>query len=103
MMAHPKIGRVRAYLEFEFPGLTIEEREHFKREAWLFQVGRDDPRERYRALVPRDFLDDNDIPEDQVEGTLRAWHLAEEMRKAGGDYVTVDTDGLKERIPPNEL
>ena len=96
-MSHPKIGRTRAYLESEFPGLTIVEEESVPRDSFLLTVRRAEPRETHRALVTREFL--NDTPEDQIEGTLRAWHLAEEMRRAEGDSVVVASDGLKGLIP----
>lgn len=100
-MRHPNSIHVRAYLKSAFPGWSLRDGERVPRDSYWFTVEKIQTHETHRALVAREFLDD--IPSYQIETTLGAWRVAEEMRQAGQDFVLVSTSGAKGRIRRNDL
>jgi hypothetical protein len=98
---HPNSVHVRTYLKSAFPGWSLRDGERAPRDSYWFTVEKIQTRETHRALVARGFLDD--VPSNQIETTLGAWRVAEEMRQAGGDFVLVSNSDARGRIPRNEL
>lgn len=79
------ISAAEAYLQAEFPNRAVEEFTDPRRGGWGFRVG-----ERGTAAVVADeFLEDTEPA--RVDGLLRGWALAADMRRAGGDMVVLVT------------
>jgi hypothetical protein len=96
-----RLLHIRAYLESSFSGWVIRDGKHVPRDSYWFVVENTKTHETHRALVSEVFLEET--PPNQIEETLSQWRLAEEMRRAGEDFVIVSTLGAQERIPRNKL
>jgi hypothetical protein len=86
-----KITAVRAYLQAEFPGYSIQEQYDSQLKALSFRVS--DQGSTYHALVTHEFLDHHEA---QVIGTkLARFTLAEHLRDLPSQPIIVTNGGLE--------
>lgn len=86
-----KVSIVRRYLAARFPDTTIVEAANSAGTSQIFYV-LENTLIRYRAAVTREVLDD--LSEAELEEFLAAHRLAERMREAAPNRVTLTKQGV---------
>lgn len=90
MMNAEKIAAVRAYLEAEFPGCTIEDWYEAGRKSQSFRVVKGQLH--HLATVSGEFMEDRDAAD--IGPALTGFLLAEHLRDLGTTRVLVGNEGL---------
>jgi hypothetical protein len=91
VIAQEKAAAVRAYLQAEFPGCSIEDWYAPERKIFCFKVS--GPGATYHAFVSPEFLDGHEAP--GIGPKLARFTLAEHLRDLPSQPVLVTKNGLE--------
>ena len=95
MVGHPKGHYIRDFLTASFPDASVDEFEWFERDSWAYRVRIDHTK--HQLLVASEFF--GDAREEEIEGILRAWNVADVLERAGEEWVLLTSTGPRIGLP----
>jgi hypothetical protein len=93
------LAGIKAYLKEHFPGVEFKVRDDAKTHSVILEA---EGRPRYRLEVTARFLDGADGATKSL-AWVHDWNVAEVLREAGSNIVTLATTGLHTHLRPSAL